>query len=343
MSANSYRICHPSLLSCNNKFSTSQFLINVHLQPNFHVKKDYTLAATICHPASGPSSTLQVLTHGLGFDRSYWDYPFANFNYSYVARAVDAGYSTLSWDRLGIADSSHGDPVNEIQLALEVEALHQLTVTAAAGHLCGFEGLKFKKIVHIGHSFGSVMTYALSSQYPSIADAIVLTGFSQVPNYTGLFVLGSNFAPVAAVSNKLEKVYSTGYVVPKSSIGVQMDFFSPGDFDPKMLADVTAHGQPAAIGELLTIGGGAVAPSNFTGAVQIINGEHDLPFCGGNCKQVEIPGSNASDILQVSKPMFKSAKVFETSIVTGAGHGLNLGFSHTEAYKNIMDFLKRAL
>ncbi|KAJ3482976.1 hypothetical protein NLG97_g7426 [Lecanicillium saksenae] len=84
----------------------SDFMTRIVKSDNTQIKKDYTLAATICHPKSGPSDTLQILTHGVGFDRSYWDYPFANYNYSYVAHALEAGHSTLSWDRLGIAESS---------------------------------------------------------------------------------------------------------------------------------------------------------------------------------------------------------------------------------------------
>jgi hypothetical protein len=52
----------------------------------------------------------------------------------YVYAAVDqAGYSTLSWDRLGTGQSSHGDPINEIQASLEVAALYALTEKLRAG------------------------------------------------------------------------------------------------------------------------------------------------------------------------------------------------------------------
>ena len=36
----------------------------------------YNIAATYCEPDNGPANVLQVLTHGIGFDRSYWDVPF---------------------------------------------------------------------------------------------------------------------------------------------------------------------------------------------------------------------------------------------------------------------------
>lgn len=35
------------------------------------VTGDYNIEATYCHPDSGPSKVIQVLTHGLGFDRRY--------------------------------------------------------------------------------------------------------------------------------------------------------------------------------------------------------------------------------------------------------------------------------
>lgn len=233
------------------------------------VSGNYQLAATYCEPDAGPGHALQILTHGIGFDRSYWDLSYNNYNYSYVARAVGAGYSTLSWDRLGLGNSSHGEPVNEIQIFLEIAALKALTDRARAGLLCGVPH-KHDKTVHLGHSFGSAMTFGLSAMYPDVTDGIVLTGFSQVPQFMAYFALGANFAPVKDIES-LADSYDVGYVAPKSSIGVHIDFFGPGDFDPKLLEVATATGQPATVGELLTVGSGP-ATSEFAGPVMIITG-----------------------------------------------------------------------
>ena len=119
------------------------------------VSGNYSIAATYCHPDSGPTNVVQLLTHGIGFDRSYWDLSFHNYNYSYVKTAVDEyGYSTFSWDRLGVGMSSHGEPVNEIQALLEVDALRALTTDLRSGLIPGVSQ-KFCKVVHVGHSFGS--------------------------------------------------------------------------------------------------------------------------------------------------------------------------------------------
>jgi hypothetical protein len=73
----------------------------------------YNISAQYCVPDNGSSGTIQVLTHGIGFDKTYWDLDYNNYNYSYVNVALAAGYSTLAIDRLGIGNSSHGDPFNE--------------------------------------------------------------------------------------------------------------------------------------------------------------------------------------------------------------------------------------
>jgi pimeloyl-ACP methyl ester carboxylesterase len=89
--------------------------------------KEYNVSATLCQPETAGNGVLQILTHGIGFDKSYWDLPPPFANHSYVAAVVDAGYSTLAIDRLGIGGSSRGDPINEIQAALEVESLASIT------------------------------------------------------------------------------------------------------------------------------------------------------------------------------------------------------------------------
>jgi len=123
----------------------------------------------------------------------YWDIPYNNFNYSYIDVAVDDyKYCTLSYDRLGIGNSSHGEPLNEIQSYLEVAALAELTDMLRNGT---FPGVKhaFEKITHVGHSFGSAQTYKLVSMYPGISDGIVLTGFSMNGSFAGFFLSGADF------------------------------------------------------------------------------------------------------------------------------------------------------
>lgn len=314
-------------------------IIDLSRTQMFTQKGDYQLAATYCEPDNGKNDTLQILTHGIGFDRHYWDFPYNNHNYSYVEQAVDQhGYSTLAWDRLGIGMSSRGDdPVNEIQVHLEIAALYALTVRAKEGTLSACLGKKFKHLQHAGHSFGSVITYGFSNMWPDMTEAIALTGFSQVGNFIAYFGLGGNFAPVKENKGLADK-YPVGFLAPKSSIGVHINFFAPDDFDPEILPVAAMTGQPVSIGELLTVAAPTVVENQYPGRVLIITGEHDIPFCGGDCKATGVINGSAPDLLQASKPMFPKASSFKTVMVDGAGHGLNYQYTHVSTYKSILDF-----
>ena len=80
----------------------------------------------------------------------YWDLSYNNFNYSYVDVATDKyGYCTLSYDRLGIGNSSHGEPLNEIQASLEIASLAELTTMLRKGTFPGVTQA-FDKVTHVG-------------------------------------------------------------------------------------------------------------------------------------------------------------------------------------------------
>ncbi|KAH9832753.1 putative alpha beta-hydrolase protein [Teratosphaeria destructans] len=297
------------------------------------VSGKYNIAATYCEPDSGPADTLQILTHGIGFDRSYWDLPANNYNYSYVKEAVDEyGYSTFTYDRLGIGMSSHGEPVNEIQAWLEVDALKELTLMLRAGSVSGISKA-YAKTVHAGHSFGSEHTYALTAMYPNITDAIALTGFSQNGSFIPYFGLGGNF--LQANLNPALTSYVDGYLAASDQSAVQTNFFAPGAFDPAILAIATSTGQPVTVGELLTIGGETGSVNHFPDPVLIITGGRDIPYCGGNCYSAPTGYPN---IPSTSKNNFPDAKSFQVVIVGEAGHGLNLEYSHPYTYSEVLNF-----
>ncbi|KAI0482547.1 alpha/beta-hydrolase [Xylariaceae sp. FL0804] len=299
------------------------------------VSGNYSLGATYCEPDAGPSSVLQVLTHGVGADRSYWDLSYNDYNYSYVATAVDGyGFSTLAWDRLGLGASSRGDPVGEIQAPLEAAALGALTEKLRAGAVTGVCG-RFDRVVHVGHSFGSVLTYALTAAAPGagLSDGIALTGFSQDGSFFEAFALGAGFGPARDLAHLAD--YPAGWLASDRR-GLQTAFLSRGMFDPALLALAYATQQPAAVGEMLTVSSAAAVVSRFAGPALIVTGARDIPFCGGNCLAAP---ANFSSIPQAALPPFlPHAKNPRAVIVPGAGHGLNLEYSHPFTYATINDY-----
>ncbi|KAK5172667.1 uncharacterized protein LTR77_002787 [Saxophila tyrrhenica] len=327
-----------------NNIETTNFILNLSqqganytesvLQGYQTVSGDYEIAAQYCEPDSGPSDTLQILTHGIGFDRTYWDSPFNNYNYSYVDEAVDEyGYSTFAWDRLGIGMSTppNPDPLNEIQALLEVDALRALTEALRGGEVDGISS-SFDKVVHIGHSFGSQHTYALTAMYPDISDGITLTGFSQNGSFAAFFLLGGNF--VEANGNAAFSDLPDGYFAAGNPSGVQTNFFAPQDFDPAILTYAYNNGQPVTVGELLTFGGETGSPNPFAGPVHIVTGERDIPYCGGNC----LAAPTGYDSVPATSQQFFENTDIDVTIIPGAGHGLNLQYTHPQTYSSILNW-----
>lgn len=226
----------------------------------------------------------------------------------YINTAVDNyGYCTLSIDRLGIGLSSHGEPRDEIQAFLEIEALAALTRMLRAGKLPTVNHA-FSRVVHVGHSFGSAQTYGLTAMYPDLSDGIILTGFSLNGSFVGYFGAGGDFQqaelnqPLRFGSSQtrmtLEKIiqdyaltnyvaqpdamageplaYPRGYLTHSNVNALQYLFLLPGSFDEQIAYVGEATKQPVTVGELLTLSS-APMMNPFKGPVMVITG-CKLPF-----------------------------------------------------------------
>jgi pimeloyl-ACP methyl ester carboxylesterase len=316
-----------------------------------------------------------------------------------VNTALAAGYSTLAIDRFGIGNSSHGDPFNEIQAQAEVEALNAVTTKLRNGEIPEVS-CTYKKVIHVGHSFGSVQSYWLSALYPNNTDGVILTGYSTAGQFLPYVVAGWNLhsarlnqplrlgnasndgvRKLAAqygldqnLVSTLQKVldaagvdltsqevwnevattevldlitgynetvfqynYPSGYLASSDLTALQYAFLYPGNYAIGIALVGEQTKQPVTTGELLTIGS-APAMSPFAGPVLVITGEHDIPFCGGNCF-AQLPGSNASSIPAGVSTAYPSASAFEAYIQPGTGHGLNFQYNATAGYEVIQNFL----
>ena len=148
------------------------------------------------------------MTHGLNFNRNYWDSDYQPERYSFVDAAIAEGYSVFYYDRLGVGKSqksvfSHPHPhpalqtlklaqhqrnseliivsvtcrvsgylnQNAIQTALGVA----ITKAVKAGKYTGSIG-KPEKLVLVGHSYGSGISAQIASAEPELVDGLILTG-----------------------------------------------------------------------------------------------------------------------------------------------------------------------
>jgi pimeloyl-ACP methyl ester carboxylesterase len=184
----------------------------------------WNIYATLCTPKGNPKPNgVQLLTHGVGFDNSYWD--FAE-GYSYIDVAAKYGYASFSYDRLGVGKSEKPDPVKIIQAPLEVEIAHSLASSLRAGT---FGDVKFQKVVGVGHSFGSIISNAVTKQYPSALDAAILTGYSTDLSSQPLFLQALNLALANENQPLRFGALNNGFLVSDTAISNQIGFLkAPG-------------------------------------------------------------------------------------------------------------------
>jgi hypothetical protein len=206
---------------------------------NAEVSGTWDINAKLCYPIGwnpeNSSKSIQFLIHGLGFDQAYWDFAPG---YSYIDAVALAGYPTFSYDRLGTGASSHPDPIQVVQAPLEVEIAHSLIQSLRTSSL---SKNAFKKVIVVGHSFGSVQSVAIAANHPKDADAVVLTGFSI--ESSGINIAVADFGLVIASDAEPARFRSlaNGYLVTPTAASNQFAFFRYPNFDPKSKSPTPSH------------------------------------------------------------------------------------------------------
>lgn len=305
------------------------------------IDRTYDISVKFCQPDTGfgQDPTVQFLTHGIGFDKTYWDLPYNSYNYSYIDVAVDQyGFSTLSIDRLGIGNSSIADPLSIIQAPAEVSAIYELTMMLRRGSLPEVPRA-FSKIVHVGHSLGSILSYNLAAMDPTASDGLILTAFSQDFAYIDATfdAWGSQLA-----RNDQPRRFGdlpTGYLTWANASCNEKTFLYPGFFDPAILQFSESTKEPLTTGEVLTLGGSPSTVPGFKGPVQVLVGNQDFIFCGGDCMATGDPALVGGSIPGGVTKAFPAAKAFEAYIQPNTGHAINLHYNATAAYKATQEFL----
>ena len=93
--------------------------------------------------------------------------------------------------------------------------------------------------------------------------------------------------------------------------------------------------QTKAIGEGFTGAAAFVVAPDYTGPIDIVNGENDYFFCGGNCL---FP---TDQTVLVRPTFFPSANNGSSHfIVPGTGHNVGLHHGASEGYNHSIEFLK---
>ena len=122
-------------------------------------------------------------------------------------------------------------------------------------------------VVHVGHSFGSILSHGFITQYPSESDGVVLTGIGFNATDFPAFFEASRLNIANTVAPKKWKGLDSGYLAFADIVGLAAGFFNPASFDGEALWYADYIAQPPAAIEFLPPVEGTVGPTNFSGPV----------------------------------------------------------------------------
>ncbi|KAL2825347.1 Alpha/beta hydrolase family-domain-containing protein [Aspergillus cavernicola] len=312
------------------------------------VQQTFTISVQLCVPDdyddSEKANILQIATHGFGFDKRYWDSELRPEDYSYVTAALKAGYSILTYDRLGVGNSDKPDAYEIAQTPVEREILKELTVLARSGGLTAaaasstrsnktFEVPDFNKIVLVGHSLGSRLTLGVLSEYGDIVDGAVATGLILNGRFgaVGQRAFGLEYAGDSEPRRFRER--GSGYLVQGTESSVQQIFFKKGYFDPEMLKYAEKIKETGTVGEFVSLDAVLEQPApGYSGPLLFALGEYDFAVCEGNC-------TGSYDLEALKNETFFNAADVRVHIQPGSGHALTMHSNATGHFEAIFEYL----
>ncbi|KAJ5735705.1 uncharacterized protein N7483_000830 [Penicillium malachiteum] len=296
---------------------------------NVNISGTYNIEATLCVPKHNPeASTIQILSHGIGLDQSYWDIATG---YSYVDSAANAGYATLAYNRLGVGASDHPDAIQVVQAPMDVAILHGITSLLRSGSI-GTQA--YSTVIGTGHSYGSIIQLGQNVKYPQDVNATVITSFTTNFDYLPYTVFANNPAIANQVDGKRFENLSNGYLITDTSISFQLPFFRWPYFDTEIYQNQYEARNTYTVGQQLTLSGIVAVASSYTGPVSVVVGQYDFPFCGGNCSYST---NQAAEALSSLYPA--AAESSQTYLVPNAGHVINAHYSAPDQFMKINNFL----
>lgn len=364
-----------------------------------NVTKTYEIAGTFCTPKEkkgGKETIVLVATHGVGYDRRYVYcvehckrmassyFPDTGHHLTCLSSTtslsmrsrVDTRSSIMTvwvWgsrkgmlipflrDFIGLTTHpriSGYDNQAIIQAALLTkitEAIHNGAYTS---------DIKASKVALVGHSFGSILSSAVTSDRPDLVDgeapfislspmhcipvcharfkpthqiaALVLTGWAY-PNDTDPAAFAPVFTPTVFASRLVSNTsgYGTGYLdFGDIYAHVQAFMHQPG-YDIATAKYAYSISQPYGIAEFLSGRALNLQAADYKGSVLLAAGKYDVLLCGGDCADTFEGG--------VQDMVYPSASKIEPYVQPGAGHGGNFGTTALELYKTIVEFLDSEL
>lgn len=319
----------PALSFADPTVSCQQYTVPVNLSAVDPTV--YHIAGWYCTGPNTSPSTIQLLVSGSTYGHVYWDFPYQQQQYSYVQNMVQSGYAVFTIDRLGIGLSDH--PLDTL-VTTDAHAyiLHQIIQRLHDGTLTQ---VQYPNVIVVGHSYGSMITIAESSQYHD-EQGVILTGFlhNQNPN-SG--TSSANYYPASLDPRFSGSNLSPGYLTTMPGTRGSLFYYLP-NADPAVIATDEATKETLTTSELAT--GAPVITSNESQQISVpvlnVVGEYDNVFCGG-----AVDCTNTSSVLSNEAPYYSPQANYTLEIIPDAGHVLNLQLNAQTPYTLISHWMNQ--
>jgi pimeloyl-ACP methyl ester carboxylesterase len=298
-------------------------LSTVDLQPR-------QLAGQLCWRGSLNRTTVQVLVHGLTYDRNYWDLPTGTTAQSYVAAATAAGYATFNLDRIGVGRSDRPFNAAVLTTGSAGYVLHQVVQSLRAGQI---GGTAFQKVVTVGHSFGSQAVANEAGRFDDV-DGVILSGsLHQTTTATFTQVL-PQFYP-AQLDPKFGASIPLGYLTTTPGTRGAI-FYNLANADLDVVALDEQLKQTATDGEIATVTNGNLQTQNIDVPVLLAVGQTDLLFC-----DVSRSCADGQAVIARESGSFPAAPCLEAYVLPLAGHSINLHRNAADWFTAGLDWADR--
>ncbi|KAK3397542.1 Alpha/Beta hydrolase protein [Sordaria brevicollis] len=340
------------------------------------VSGTYTLKAIYCQPSSHSKphkkgkkdkddDVLQILLHGATYNKTLWSGYGFDYPYDWQSFAASQGYHTLAVDRLshGDNDAQNLDPLNEVQMPLQTELLHQLislvksppkpkpntnvtnptTISLTPSKSNNPLHRTFPKIILVGHSLGSYLSVSLARSYPLDPTALILTGYSHQLNIPHVRSAPYFPAPLVFPTRFPSERYKNGleYLTIATLEGRTNGFYSNETdaagrvYDPAVARTDYEYSDATTLGEVVSLGNWGEGAGEFEGPVLVATGRKDWICCSP-------PEEACVERLWETGRTFPKARRYEVWAPEETGHDLTLEFiSARETLRVVHEFLGR--
>lgn len=298
----------------------------------------------LCLPKSKPNTgVVQLLVHGITYDHRYWNIADpANAKgdrYSWEAAAAKAGYATLALDRIGSGTSTH-PPSVFVDIDSNATAIHQVVQALRAGAIASpTTPTKFKQVVLVGHSYGSMTSWFEASRYQDV-DALVITSATHnVHELTSAASIESAHYPAVLDPQFANTTLDPGYVT--SMPGKRYDqYYAPADVDLGIVARDEATKGTFTQSEVYNYPVVFRTHLDIRAPVFLIIGSLDGIFCSQIAVDLAAPCQTSAALIANERPWYgPGVPSMDAHIVQGAGHDLNAMYSSQQTFNAVTQWL----